>query len=398
MTLSAKAQRVKESSTLAISAKAKALKESGQNVISFTVGEPDFNTPPHIVDAARAALDAGFTKYTDSSGILKLREAICGKLSRENGLSYKPGQIVVSNGAKHAIANACAAILNEGDEVIIPAPYWLTYPEVVTIAGGVPVVVQTDKATGYKALASHIAPAITKKTKALFLNSPSNPTGSVHTESELRDIAKLACERDIFVISDEIYEHLIYEPGLAHVSIASFNSDICERTIVINGLSKSFAMTGWRMGYTASNEQIAKIISNVQSHQTSNINSITQMASIAAINGDQSCLAAMRGEFAKRRDYISGRVAAIRGFDSAVPAGAFYSFVDISGLCGAAKSITVNDAADFAAELIAKTGVAIVPCADFGAPMHIRLSYALSMQDIKEGMDRIEGFVTEHWG
>ena len=397
MNLSEKAMKVKESSTLAITAKAKALKEAGQNVISFSIGEPDFGTPAHIVEAAMEALKSGFTKYTDSSGIPKLREAVCGKLKRENGLDYKPGQIVVSNGAKHAIANACAALLNEGDEVIIPAPYWLTYPEVVALNGGVPVVVQTDKANGYKATAEQIAAAATPKTKALLLNSPNNPTGSVYTEDELRAIAKVACEKDFFVISDEIYEHLIYVPEIKHVSIASFNPDIYNRTVVINGLSKSFAMTGWRMGYTASNPEIAKVIANIQSHQTSNINTITQMASIAAINGDHSCVWEMRTEFAKRRDYISERLKAI-GFDMTVPAGAFYAFIDITDLCGKAKGITVKDASDFAAELIAKKGVAIVPCADFGCPMHIRLSYALSMKEMAEGIDRIEDFMKEYWG
>lgn len=397
MKLSEKAMKVKESSTLAITAKAKAMKAAGASVISFSIGEPDFDTPAHIVEAAIAALQSGFTKYTDSSGILKLREAICGKLLKDNGLTYEPKQIVVSNGAKHAIGNALLAILNEGDEVIIPAPYWLTYPEAVTLAGGVPVIVRTDKATAYKASAVQIEAAVTPKTKAIMLNSPNNPSGSVYTEAELRAIADVACRRDLIVISDEIYEKLIYV-DTPHVSIASFNKDIYDRTIVINGLSKSYAMTGWRMGYTASNPTIAGLIGNIQSHQTSNINSITQMASIAAINGDQGCVAAMFAEFAKRREYMLKRCSSIKGFDLAPPDGAFYAFIDITALVGKSKGIKVDDAADFAAALLEKKGVAIVPCADFGCDMHIRLSYAMSMDEIKEGVDRIEAFVSEYWG
>ena len=398
MQLSKKALKVKESSTLAISAKAKTMRDAGQKVINFSLGEPDFDTPAHIVDAAINALRSGFTKYTESSGILKLREAICGKLSRENGLSYKPGQIVVSNGAKHAISNICAAILNEGDEVIIPAPYWLTYPEIVTVYGGIPVIVQSDKSSGYKASADQIATAITPKTKAIIINSPNNPSGFVYTEGELRDIAKLACQHDLIIVSDEIYEHFIYEPTQKHISIASIDENTYNRTVVINGLSKSFAMTGWRMGYTASSLELAKVMANIQSHQTSNINSITQMAAIAAIEGDQSYLQVMGAEFAKRRDYIIKRVSAIDGFQMEIPSGAYYAFIDISALCGKAKGITINNAADFATELITKAGVAIVPCADFGFPMHIRFSYALSIGDLTEGMDKVEGFVKQYWG
>jgi len=392
MKYSDKAKMVKESTTLAISAKAKAMKDAGENVISFTVGEPDFDTPMHIVEAAKKALDAGFTKYTDSSGIIKLREAICGKLLRENNLTYKPNQIVVSNGAKHAISNVCMAILNDGDEVIIPAPYWLTYPEIVSVCGGVPVVIQTGKDTDYKISASQIEAAVTPKTKAVFINSPNNPSGSVYTENELRSIAEVICKHDLICISDEIYEHLIYVPGLKHVSIASFNEDIFSRTIVINGLSKSYAMTGWRMGYTASNTELAKLMGNIQSHQTSNINTITQQASIAAIDGTQQPLHDMRAQFAKRRDYITERLKGM-GLDLAAPAGAFYAFVDISALCGKGGDAVINNAADFAAELITKKGVVIIPCADFGCPMHIRLSYATSMELITEGMDRLEEFL-----
>ncbi|MDR1706328.1 MAG: pyridoxal phosphate-dependent aminotransferase [Clostridiales bacterium] len=397
MRYSEKALKVKESSTLAITAKAKAMKAAGENVISFSIGEPDFDTPAHIVEAAKKALESGFTKYTDSSGILKLREAICAKLKKDNGLDYEPSQIVVSNGAKHAIANVCAAVLNPGDEVIIPAPYWLTYPEVVALAGGVPVIIKTDKANSYKATAKQIEAAVTPKTKALFINSPNNPSGSVYSENELRAIADVVIKHDLLIIADEIYEKLIYDPSSPHVSIASFSKDIYDRAVVINGLSKSYAMTGWRMGYTASPKELAKIIGNIQSHQTSNINSITQMASIAAMNGDQGCVENMRKEFAKRRDYMVERISAIKGFDMAPPAGAFYAFIDVSALFGNSKALKVTDAADFAAELISKKGVAIVPCADFGCDDFIRLSYAMAMDEIKEGMDRIETFVKENW-
>jgi len=359
------------------------MKAAGQSIISFTVGEPDFDTPGHIVEAAKAAMDAGHSKYTDTPGVLPLREAICRKLKGENGLDYTPAQIVVSNGAKHAISNACAAIINPGDEVIIPAPYWLTYPEIVGMYDGVPIYVDTTESS-YKITAAQVEAAITPKSKAIFLNTPNNPSGAVYTESELRAIADVCCKHDLIVLSDEIYEHLIYEEGLRHISIASFNEDIRNRTIVINGLSKSFAMTGWRMGYTASNADIAKLIGNIQSHQTSNINAITQLAAIAAIDGDKQPLHDMVSEFAKRRDYMMKKLTDI-GFELNTPPGAFYCFIDISKFCGD----NIKDAADFAAMLVDKAGVVVVPCADFGCPMHIRLSYACSMNEITEGCDRI---------
>lgn len=394
--LSQKALKVKESSTLAITARAKAMKASGASIISFSVGEPDFDTPAHVGEAAVAAVKAGFTKYTASSGIPELRSAICEKLENENGLIYKPSQIVVSNGAKHAISNALAALLNDGDEVIIPAPYWLTYPELVVLHGGVPVIVKTDKTTGYKASATQIEAAVTDRTKALFINSPNNPSGAVYNKTELEAIAKIAVKHDIFVISDEIYEKLIYGDDMPHVSIASFGKDIFERTIVINGYSKSHAMTGWRAGYTASVPEIAEVIGNIQSHQTSNVCSIAQKAALAAQIGGQGCVDEMRKQFLLRRDYMSERVAVIPGFDALVPDGAFYVFVDVSKLYGKkTDGAEISNAAVFAAELLEKKGVAIVPCADFGYDTHIRLSYAASMDDIKEGMDRIEAFVKD---
>ncbi len=396
MELSRRAEGIKPSSTLAISAKASELKAQGLDIVGFGVGEPDFDTPDHIKEAAIQAIKDGFTKYTPASGTAELRKAVAKKLKEDNGLDYDFSQIVISNGAKHSLVNAFMAILNEGDEVIIPAPYWLSYSEIVNIAGGVPVIVNTSKENNYMVTKDELEAAYTEKTKAFILVSPSNPTGMVSSIDDLKMIADFAVEKDIFVIADEIYEKLIYDDDKKHISLASLGKEIYDRTIVINGVSKSYAMTGWRIGYTASNPKVAKLISSLQSHMTSNPNSIAQKAALAAIEGPQDCVAEMCKEFKKRRDYIFEREEKIPFISALKPEGAFYLFIDVSGVYGKKfEGVEINSAADMAALLIEKKLVAVVPCADFGMPDHIRLSYATSLETIKKGMDRIEDFVNE---
>ncbi len=396
MKLSRKAERIKPSSTLAISAKAAELKAQGLDIVGFGVGEPDFDTPEHIKEAGIKAIKDGFTRYTPASGIAELRKAVAKKLKEDNGLDYDYTQIIISNGAKHALINAFMAILNEGDEVIIPAPYWLSYSEIVNIAGGVPVIVKTKKENNYMLTREELDAAYTEKTKALVIVSPSNPTGMVSSLDDLKMIADFAVEKDIIVIADEIYEKLIYDEDKKHISLASLGKEIYDRTIVINGVSKSYAMTGWRIGYTASNPKIAKLIGSLQSHMTSNPNSIAQKATLAAIEGPQDCVKEMCVEFKKRRDYIFEREEKIPFITALKPEGAFYLFIDVSGIYGKKyDGVEINSAADMADLLIEKKLVAVVPCADFGMPDHIRLSYATSLEMIKKGMDRIEEFVNE---
>ncbi len=396
MELSRRAEGIKPSSTLAISAKASELKAQGLDIVGFGVGEPDFDTPDHIKEAAIQAIKDGFTKYTAAAGIPELRKAVAKKLKKDNGLDYDFSQIVISNGGKHALVNAFMAILNEGDEVIIPAPYWLSYSEIVNIAGGVPVIVNTSKENNYMVTKDELEAAYTEKTKAFILVSPSNPTGMVSSMDDLKMIADFAIEKDIFVVADEMYEKLIYDEDKKHISIASLGKDIYDRTILVNGVSKSYAMTGWRVGYTASNPKIAKLISSLQSHMTSNINSIAQKATLAALEGPQDCVVEMCKEFKKRRDYIFEREEKIPFISALKPEGAFYLFIDVSGVYGKKfEGVEINSAADMAALLIEKKLVAVVPCADFGMPDHIRLSYATSIETIKKGMDRIEDFVNE---
>jgi len=399
MQISARAAAVKESSTLAIAAKAQALKAQGVNVIGFGVGEPDFPTPAHIKQAAVDAIQDGMTRYTPSSGIPALRKAICEKLLKDNGLTYEPAQIVVSNGAKHSLTNVFSAIVNPGDEVLIPAPYWLSYSEMVAIAGGVPVIVATSAVTGLKATVELLCAAKTDKTVAIVLNSPSNPTGMVYSREELQAIADFAVANDLYVVSDEIYEKLIYDTNCEHISIASLGDEIYARTIVVNGLSKSHSMTGWRIGYTASSAALAKAMGNLQSHGTSNPNSVAQYAAVAALTGEQECVETMRQEFARRRDYIYERITKIPGLAMLRPEGAFYAFVDVTGLYGKkVNGQALRSAAEVAEALFDAVQIAVVPCADFGAPDYIRLSYAISMEQIREGMDRLERFVTENCG
>ena len=396
MEVSRRAQSIKASSTLAISAKAAELKAQGKDMVTFGVGEPDFDTPAHIREAAKKAIDEGKTRYTPAAGTPALRKAVCDKLKKDNGLDYEPAQVVISNGAKHSLMNAFMAILNEGDEVIIPAPYWLSYAEMVKIAGGVPVVVHTKKENNFMLTKEELEGAYTAKTKALILTSPSNPTGMISSLEDLQMVADFAVSHDVFVIYDE---------GKKHISIASLSKEIYDRTIVINGVSKSYAMTGWRIGFAAAPLEVAKLMASLQSHMASNPNSIAQEATLAALEGPQDCVEEMCKEFKKRRDYIYEREEAIPmnllyngltgfGFECIRPEGAFYLFVDVSGTYGKSYEGTeIHSAADFAAILIAEKYVAVVPCADFGMPDYIRLSYATDMEQIKKGMDRIEEMV-----
>lgn len=394
MYISDKVKSISPSSTLAIDSKFKQMKAEGVDVVGFGTGEPDFDTPDYIKKAAVEAIAGGKTKYTPAAGTMELRRAICDKLKRENGLDYEPNQIVVTNGAKHALVNTFMAILNEGDEVIIPSPYWVSYPEMVKIADGVSVIIETKEEDEFKFTAKEFEDAITPKTRALVLNSPSNPTGMVYTEEELRSIAEVAVKHNIYVVADEIYEHLIYEGK--HVSIASFNDKIKDLTIIINGVSKTYAMTGWRIGYSASHPEVAKAISNLQSHATSNPNSIAQAATVAALNGGEEEIARMKAEFQKRRDYMVERINSIPGVSCRNPHGAFYVVMNISQLKGKLLGgRTIHTSDDFADVLLEKAGLALVPCSGFGADDFVRWSYATSMENIVEGLNRLETFLAQ---
>lgn len=391
--LSKKAQAVKPSSTLAITAKAKELKSQGIDVVGFGAGEPDFDTPDNINNAAIKAIHDGFTKYTDASGTLELKQAVCKKFEAFNKLSYKPGQIVISNGGKHSLTNVFEAILNPGDEVIIPAPYWLSYPEIVKLSDGVPVYIKATKEQNYKVSAQQIAAACTDKTKALILNSPSNPTGMIYTREELQAIADVVVEKDIYVVADEMYENLIYGE-VEHISIAALGEEIYKRTITCSGVAKSYSMTGWRIGYTGSSAEIAKLMGSVQSHQTSNPNSIAQKAALEAITGPQDTVAAMAEEFNRRRLYMVDKLAAMPLVDAITPQGAFYVFVDFSKVLEKEYNGSQISTTDKLAEiLISDYNIAVVPCGDFGFDDHVRLSYAISQEQIQKGMERLELFL-----
>lgn len=386
---------ISPSLTLAISAKAKAMKQAGESVVSFGVGEPDFNTPEHIIQAAKAALDAGHTKYTPSSGLLPLRKAICEKFQKDNGLEYEPSQIIVSNGAKHSIFNACYAILDEGDEVIIPQPYWLTYPEVVKVCGGVPKYLPCKKEHKYKFSAEELKAAITPKTKALIFNSPSNPTGAVYGEKEVREIAKVCEEAGIFVLADEIYEKLCYN-GVKPFSIAKCSDKMKDLTITINGVSKTYAMTGWRVGYLAAPKDVAKAIDSFQSHATSNACSISQHATIEALKSSDEEIAEMVNVFDKRRAKLLSLIADIDGVQAVEPDGAFYVMLVVGDLYGKShEGKVISSSIEFADALLESKKVATVPGVSFGADDCLRLSYSLSEEDMTEGLRRIKQFVSE---
>jgi len=392
-TLSAKAARVQPSATLTIDAKFKQMKDDGMDVVGFGAGEPDFDTPDFIKEAAVQALKDGHTKYTPASGLLKLRTAICEKLEKDNKITYKPSQIVVSNGAKHALYNALVVLCNPGDEVILSAPYWVSYYELIQMADATPVVLQTTQAAQFKISEKDLEAVITDKTKAIILNSPSNPTGMIYTKEELEKIARICEKHNIYVISDEIYEKLIYDDE-EHVSIASLGDKIKELTIVINGVSKSYAMTGWRIGYTASNQEIATAMANYQSHAASNPNTIAQHATLAALEGPQDEVERMRQAFSVRRDHMVEKLNAIDGVSCTKPNGAFYVMMNIEKLLG--KELygkTIVNADDFCTTFLEVAGVALVPCTAFGAPTHVRWSYATSRANIDEGLSRLEKFI-----
>lgn len=395
LTLSKKAKAVKPSSTLAITAKAKELKAKGIDVVGFGAGEPDFNTPDNINQAAIKAINEGFTKYTDASGILELKQAVCEKFKSFNHINYEPEQIVISNGGKHSLTNIFEAILNPGDEVIIPAPYWLSYPEIVRLSDGVPVFIRGEKENNYKVTAQQIADACTPNTKAFVLNSPNNPSGMIYTKEELEEIAKVAVEKNFYVISDEMYEYLVYGDNEV-VSIASLNDEIYKRTITCSGVAKSYAMTGWRIGFTASSKEIAKLMGSIQSHQTSNPNSIAQKAAVEALKGPQDEIQLMVGEFDKRRKCMCDLVGEIPHISALEPQGAFYMFIDVSKLLEMSyQGEKINDVSRLASILIEDYNVAVIPCADFGFDDHIRLSYAISTEQIEKGISRIKKFVSD---
>ena len=393
LTLSKKASEVKPSSTLAITAKAKELKAQGVDIVGFGAGEPDFNTPDNINESAIEAIRSGFSKYTPSSGTVELKKAISEKFKSFNNLDYGEDQIVVSNGGKHSLTNIFTAIINEGDEVVSPAPFWLSYPEIVKLAGGVPVIVKTTEEENFKITPEKLAAACNEKTKAFILNSPNNPTGMIYTREELEALARVIIDKDIYVVADEMYEYLIYGED-EHVSIGSLGKEIYDHTITCSGLSKSYAMTGWRIGYTGASKEITKLMSSVQSHQTSNPNSIAQKAAVEALTGPQDKVKEMIREFAGRRDYIYNRAKALPHTSILEPKGAFYAFVKVSDTFDMEyKGEKVSDVSNLASILLNDFSVAVIPCTDFGFPDYIRLSYAISKEQIEKGMDRIEAFL-----
>ena len=391
MKLAGRVGKIQPSPTLAITNKAKTMKAQGIDVVGFGAGEPDFDTPDHIKSAAKKALDEGYTKYTPVPGSPELKDAILAKLSRDNGLSYKRENIIVSVGAKHSIYNVAQALLEEGDEVIIPAPYWVSYPDITLLAGATPVILPARQENGFKITPEQLEGAVTKKTRLLVLNSPSNPTGAAYTKDELQRLAEVVVRRDLLVLSDEIYEKLVYD-GFEFFSIASFGEEIRNRTILVNGLSKAYSMTGWRIGYVAADKGLVAAMNNIQSQSTSNPVSFCDKAAIEALNGPQEFLTAWVAEFDKRRRYIVDRLNAMPGVSCLLPQGAFYVFPNFSGVYGKRTpgGKAIGDSSALAAYLLDDYKVASVPGVAFGDDACQRLSYATSMKNIEKGMDRIE--------
>jgi aspartate aminotransferase len=383
MEISERAAQLTPSLTLSIDSKAKAMKAEGIDVCGFGAGEPDFDTPEHIKRAAIEALEAGFTKYTPNAGIPELRQAIADKLAADNELNYRAGQVVVSNGAKHACYNAILATCQPGDEVVIPAPYWVSYPDMVRLVGAEPVIVPTSERNAWKMRPADFENAMTPRTKMLIMNSPGNPTGSVYTREELEAIVSVAAEEDIYVLSDEIYEKLVYD-DVQHVSIASLSKEAYDLTITVNGFSKAYAMTGWRLGYLAAPDAVVRAVDSIQSHTSSNPSSFSQYGALAALKGDQQPLADMREEFDMRRSYMFDRLSKISNITAVKPQGAFYILVNISQL-----GLTSQNFAD---RLLSKANVAVVPGAAFGDDRTVRFSYATSLDVIKKGLDRFQDF------
>jgi aspartate aminotransferase len=389
-TLSNRAKSLKPSPTLAINAKAKSMQSQGIHVISFGAGEPDFDTPDNIKRAAKKAIDDGFTKYTPVGGIDELKDAIINKFKRDSQLIYKRSEILVSCGGKHSFYNLAQAIFDQGDEVIVPAPYWVSYPPMVALAGGTPVIVETTEKNEFKITSEELKKTISPKTKALILNSPSNPTGSAYTKKELGEIAEIAISNNFFVISDEIYEKIVYD-GFEFTSIASLNKEMKNKTIIVHGVAKTYAMTGWRIGYTAGSEEIISAMNNIQSQSTSNPTSIAQKASVEALIGPQNEVEKMVSAFGQRRNYIVDRLNKIPGVSCYKPAGAFYVFPNFSSYYGKSyQGKKIENSTNLADYFLDVARVAVVPGVEFGADPFERLSYATSMEDIKEGLDRIE--------
>jgi len=395
MKVSKRAQAVAPSATLAVTARAKELKAQGVNVIGFGAGEPDFDTPEYIKEAAIAALKAGKTKYTPSEGTIELRKAIAEKLLRDNGLQYSPQQIITNIGAKHSVYNAMQAVLDPGDVVILPTPYWVTYIETIKLAGAKVKVVKTNRKTSYKITPEQLKKAISPKTRMLVLNSPNNPGGFTYTPDELAALAKVLEGTDVVVMSDEIYERLIYG-DTKFVSFASLSQDAYERTLTINGLSKTYSMTGWRLGYTAGPVEVIKAMGRLQDHSTSNPVTFAQDAAIAALKDPNNEVEKMRLEFEKRAKYMVERLNAIKGVKCTQPTGAFYCFPDVSAHYGKTKGgIELKGSMDFAKALLEQANVAVVPGLPFGCDKNVRLSFATSLQNITEGLNRLERWITQ---
>jgi len=388
--LSNRARSLKPSPTLAINAKAKSMQAQGIRVISFGAGEPDFDTPQNIKQAAKKAIDDGFTKYTPVGGIDDLKDAIIKKFQRDSGLTYKRSEIIVSCGGKHSFYNLAQAIFDQGDEVIVPSPYWVSYPPMVALANAMPVIVETTEKNQFKITPDELKKAVTQKTKALIINSPSNPTGSAYTKEELEKIAEMAISKNFFVISDEIYEKIVYD-GFQFTSIASLSDEMKKRTIIVHGVAKTYAMTGWRIGYTAGSDEIISAMNNIQSQSTSNPTSISQKASVEALIGPQNEVEKMVSAFGQRRNYIVDRLNKIPGVSCYKPVGSFYVFPNFSSYYGKSyQGKKIENSTMLADYFLDVAKVAVVPGVEFGADPFERLSYATSMEDIKEGLNRIE--------
>ena len=390
MKLSKLAKTLKPSATLAITAKAKDLKSQGIDIIGFGAGEPDFDTPENIKSSAKISIDEGFTKYTAASGIIELKEAIRERIQSDYGINYQNNEILVGSGAKHVLYNLFNVLVDNGDEVLIPSPYWVSYPEQVKICGGIPVILETSQETGFKITKEQIESKCSNKTKILVLNFPSNPTGSTYNREELMQIAKVAQEKDLIVISDEIYDKIVYS-GIKHVSFPELSNDAKERTILVNGVSKTYSMTGWRIGYAAGNPKVISAMSNLSGQSTSNPTSISQKAAIEAFSGTQEKVKEMLAEFETRKNYISSYLNEIKDIKCFVPDGAFYVFPNISAYFGKKyNNKVITNSLEFTDFLLDVAKVAVVPGVEFGSDSHIRISYATSMSDIKQGLERIK--------
>lgn len=395
MPFSEKCLSIAPSATLALTAKARALKDEGRDIVDFGAGQPDFDTPEYIKVAAKEAIDRGMTKYTPVAGIPQLRKAVCDKFSKDNGITYTPDQIVITNGAKHALYNAFQALLNPGDEVLIPSPYWNSYPEIVKMACGEPVYINTDESSGFKMTPQQLANAIGPRTKAVIINSPCNPTGAVYCDAELLALGKVLMDHPVYIVTDEIYEQFLYD-GFTHYSLAKLCPELKERIILINGVSKTYAMTGWRIGYSASSVELAQIMSSAQSHATSNPNSIAQWASVAALSNGYAEVEKMRRVFQERRDLAVSLIEKTTGISCVPPKGAFYIMVNISDSFGKSYQGRVIDGSlDYCDILLSHFDVAAVPGFAFGSDAHIRISYATDKESIQKGLERIAQFMAQ---